>query len=151
MMTHPSPPATLSHASHTRQADLLAMLKERQRELGHLFHHRVRDEASHGPNDGLDETEHAEADVQEHIEVALIQMKGDTLARVQEALVRLDAGEYGYCADCEGEISEKRLQALPFAVRCTACEHLHEQRTAREQGGHQSHGFPSFFAQQAGS
>ena len=57
-------------------------------------------------------------------------MKGETLQRVREALVRLDAGEYGYCVECEGEIAEKRLRALPFAVRCTACEESHEQQTA---------------------
>ena len=60
-------------------------------------------------------------------------MKEDALRRVREALVRLDAGEYGYCAECEGEISEKRLQALPFAIRCAACEASHERRVAREQ------------------
>ena len=42
----------------------------------------------------------AEADIQEHIAVALIQMKGDTLQRLREALVRLETGEYGDCADC---------------------------------------------------
>jgi len=57
--------------------------------------------------------------IQEHIEVALIQMKGETLQRVREALVRLDAGEYGYCAECEGEIAEPSSgrSPLPFAAR----------------------------------
>jgi len=82
----------------------------------------------------LDETELAEADIQEHIEVALIQMKGETLRRVQDALVRLDAGEYGFCVECGGEISKQRLQALPFAVRCMACEEPHEQQAARSDG-----------------
>ena len=86
-----------------------------------------------GPDNGLDDTEHAEADIQEHIAVALIQMKGDTLQRLREALVRLEAGEYGDCADCGCEISEKRLQALPFALRCTACESTHEQDAARSR------------------
>jgi DnaK suppressor protein len=42
-------------------------------------------------------------------------MRADTLARVDEALVRLDAGKYGSCVECDGEISERRLRALPFA------------------------------------
>ena len=58
-------------------------------------------------------------------------MKEETLRRVREALVRLDAGEYGYCSECDGEISEKRLRALPFAVRCAGCEAAHEHHTAR--------------------
>ena len=49
------------------------------------------------------------------------------IAKIHEALGRLDQGEYGYCAECAGEISAQRLRALPFAVRCTACESLHER------------------------
>jgi RNA polymerase-binding transcription factor DksA len=57
-------------------------------------------------------------------------MRAETLARIDEALVRLDAGEYGSCAECDGDISERRLRALPFAVRCQACE----ERREEEQG-----------------
>ena len=72
-------------------------------------------------------------------------MKGETLRRVREALVRLDAGEYGYCAECDGEISEKRLRALPFAVRCTACEAAHERHAALERRYGSSQGFRLVF------
>jgi RNA polymerase-binding transcription factor DksA len=83
------------------------MLLARQHELQHVLHRRVH-LPSGRPADGFDETEHAEADVQESIEIALIQMKGNTVQRVREALTRLDAGEYGYCAVCDGEISAPR-------------------------------------------
>ena len=127
------------------------MLQDRQRELQSVLQRRVRDLSPGGPGDGLDDTEHAEMDIQEHIEVALIQMKGETLERLREALVRLEAGEYGYCAECEDEISSKRLQALPFAVRCTACEQLHEQRTARDRRIGSPQGLSLVFAEQARS
>jgi DnaK suppressor protein len=45
--------------------------------------------------------------------------------------VRLDAGDYGVCLDCSGEISERRLRALPFAVRCQSCEEVREQAQGR--------------------
>ncbi|KPK49049.1 MAG: hypothetical protein AMJ63_17315, partial [Myxococcales bacterium SG8_38_1] len=35
------------------------------------------------------------------------------LDQVNQALARLDAGEYGLCADCEEPIAEARLKALP--------------------------------------
>ena len=126
-------PAPVMAASQARHADLHAMLRDRQREMQHVLQSRVRHAPSERPTGGLDETEHAEAEIQDHIEVALIQMKGDALRRVREALVRLDAGEYGCCDECGCEIAAKRLLALPFAVRCTACEELHEQRTAQER------------------
>jgi DnaK suppressor protein len=121
------------------------MLQDREREMQSVLQQRVRQMPSDGQAEGLDETEHAEADYQEHIEVALIQMKGETLQRVREALVRLDAGEYGYCAECGGEITAQRLRALPFAVRCTACEDLHEQHTARARRSASPQGFSLIF------
>jgi DnaK suppressor protein len=138
--------STRSAAHHARQRELRAMLHDRQRELQSVLRHRVRHLPADRPTEGLDETEHAEAEIQEHIEVALIQMKAETLERVKEALARLDAGEYGYCVECEAEIKEQRLRALPFAVRCTACEESLEQQAARERRFAPPQGFSLIFS-----
>jgi DnaK suppressor protein len=150
MTRTPRPSPARSAARQVRQRDLHAMLQDREREMQSVLQQRVRQMPSDGPAEGLDETEHAEADYQEHIEVALIQMKGETLQRVREALVRLDAGEYGYCAECGGEIKAQRLRALPFAVRCTACEDLHEQHATRERRSASPQGFSLIFTGKAG-
>jgi DnaK suppressor protein len=150
MTTNPNTMATAAGAGQARQRDLQAMLHDRQRELLAVLHGRFRRAPSERAGEGLDQTEHAEADIQEHIEVALIQMKGEMLERVREALVRLDAGEYGYCAECAGEISEKRLQALPFAVRCKQCEATYEQLVARERRVGLYRSVPQVFADQVG-
>jgi RNA polymerase-binding transcription factor DksA len=58
-------------------------------------------------------------------------MKAETLnKRINEALNRLEEGKYGYCFECGEEISEARLRALPFAVRCKDCEEARETRRA---------------------
>ncbi|MBI2204436.1 MAG: TraR/DksA family transcriptional regulator [Candidatus Rokubacteria bacterium] len=44
------------------------------------------------------------------------------LQNVNRALADLEAGRYGTCEDCGEEISAKRLKALPFAMRCIACQ-----------------------------
>ena len=150
MTKTPRTTSARSAARQARQGDLRAMLLDRQRELQGVLRQRVRHLPSERPTGGLDETEHAEADYQEHIEVALIQMKSETLQRVREALVRLDAGEYGDCAECGGEIAEQRLRALPFAVRCRACEESHEQQTARERRFAAPQGFSLVFTGNAG-
>src|SRR5438270_12395933 len=84
----------------------------------------VREEVTCGGklNEVLDAVESAEADIQEDLEFALVQMKSETLNKVNDALVRLEQGSYGNCFDCGEEIAEKRLRALPFAVRCKDCE-----------------------------
>ena len=61
-----------------------------------------------------------------NIELALIQMKSETLNKINDALTRLDQGDFGYCFECGEEIGEKRLRALPFAVRCKECEEARE-------------------------
>lgn len=53
------------------------------------------------------------------------------LALINAALDRLDRGEYGACEDCEGEISMKRLQAVPWAFRCVPCQERCERGSDR--------------------
>jgi len=81
----------------------------------------------------LDAVESSEADIQEDIEFALIQMKSETLNKINDALGRLEQGQYGNCFECGEEISEKRLRALPFAVRCKDCEEAREVAEQRER------------------
>jgi len=133
----------------TRHRVLQAMLLERQRELQSVLQRRVRQAPAGRSAGGIDETEQAEADVQEDIEVALIQMKAEALGRVRAALVRLEAGDYGNCVDCRGEIAERRLRAVPFAVRCTVCEEAREQRIAGEERSGARQRFSTGWAGQA--
>src|SRR5918998_330058 len=78
-------------------------------------------------------------------ELALIQMKAETLTRVNEALERLNAGSYGRCNECGDEISPQRLRALPFAVRCKDCEEAREIAAQRERTLAQRRGSSSLF------
>ncbi len=48
----------------------------------------------------------------------LAQMERDTLVRVEAALAGLEAGHSGTCFECGVEISNIRLRAKPFSVRC---------------------------------
>ncbi len=43
------------------------------------------------------------------------------IARIRAALARMDAGEYGYCTKCGEEISEERLDLLPWTPFCRSC------------------------------
>jgi DnaK suppressor protein len=44
-----------------------------------------------------------------------------TVAEIDQALERLDAGTYGYCVACSELIPEERLQAVPWAALCVPC------------------------------
>ncbi len=43
-------------------------------------------------------------------------------AVIVEALLRIEHGTYGMCADCGRPIPEGRLDARPEAARCVACQ-----------------------------
>jgi len=111
-----------------RNAELRQMLKERRREMQSEVQGRVRDGRTAQPKIG-DEIERSHAGLQGDVDLALLQMRADTLVRIDEALVRLDAGKYGSCFECAGEIAGPRLRALPFAVRCLPCEQRREQES----------------------
>jgi RNA polymerase-binding transcription factor len=46
---------------------------------------------------------------------------------IQEALDRMDNGEYGVCVACGGEMQQKRLEAVPWARHCLDCQEKQEQ------------------------
>jgi DnaK suppressor protein len=121
----------------SRYDELKEMLEGRRRELQAEVQGKIRDVRAHGEigkhSDVLDAVESSEADIQGDIELALIQMKSETLNRVNDALARLEQGTYGNCFECGEEIAQKRLRALPFAVRCKDCEEAREVAEKRER------------------
>ena len=137
-------------AKTSRYNELKKMLEERRRELLNAVQGKIRDVRAEGSKDRdvLDQGESSEVDIQEDIEFALIQMKSETLNKIEEALHRLDDGTFGYCFECGEEISERRLRALPFAVRCKDCEEAREsaelrERMAQRRGGSSAYLFDS--------
>jgi DnaK suppressor protein len=140
------------HMNHDRYAELTRILEERRREIMDQVQEKIRDVRTDSPNDEgvLDAAESSEADIQDEIEFALIQMKAETLHKIEEALRRLEEGSFGYCFECGEEISERRLRALPFAVRCKDCEEARETAQQRERVMAQRRGAASLFIDMQG-
>jgi len=61
-------------------------------------------------------------DLERELGISLMEMRNRRRQSIDEALTRLHEGTYGICAECGVEISEKRLQAVPFAKLCVACQ-----------------------------
>ena len=122
----------------SRYSELKQMLEERRREINAEVQGKMRDVRNEGTwggkqNEVFDAVESSESDIQDDIEFALIQMKSETLNKINDALMRLEQGDYGNCFECGDEIAEKRLRALPFAVRCKDCEEAREVAEKRER------------------
>jgi DnaK suppressor protein len=49
------------------------------------------------------------------------------LAKIKEAMKRVDDGTFGICEGCGGEIGEKRLVARPVTALCIDCKTVAEE------------------------
>lgn len=58
------------------------------------------------------------------IALQLNQLGSLQLKLIEAALGRMDCNSYGVCEDCGEALSAKRLEAIPWAVRCIPCQEL---------------------------
>ena len=54
------------------------------------------------------------------------------LRLIEEALDRLDSGDYGTCLSCDQPIPPKRLHAVPWARYCVRCQEAGAERGRSE-------------------
>jgi DnaK suppressor protein len=62
-----------------------------------------------------------------NVQLAVSENESKQLILIDEALLRIEDGEYGLCQNCEKEINPKRLAALPWARYCLDCQELMEK------------------------
>jgi DnaK suppressor protein len=53
------------------------------------------------------------------------------LAKISAALLRMDSGDYGLCAECGAQIAVERVNAYPYASECIDCAIMDEEARAR--------------------
>lgn len=61
-------------------------------------------------------------DFMEDLGLAVSEIRKDELVAIDDAISRIETGEYGVCAQCGGGIDEKRLAAEPLATLCFGCQ-----------------------------
>ena len=121
------------HAERERHLLLKGILEDRRREI----HQKLRSLRESIPSDKAevrDAEEQSVDDFVQEVDLALMEMKSETLKKIDQALLRLDEGTYGHCQECAAEIPAARLRALPFAALCRECQEETEsdQRAERE-------------------
>lgn len=86
------------------------------------------------PEDDVEEMDRVQREVFESALAGLDDSHRRQLEEAKAALERLDDGSYGKCQDCGKEIAAERLDAVPTARRCAACEDRleAEERQRRE-------------------
>ena len=59
--------------------------------------------------------------VQDELNSQLVEVESRELSAIDEAIARMDAGEFGFCEECERPIPINRLRAVPYATQCIDC------------------------------
>lgn len=79
---------------------------------------------------GGDEAEEAQKNVRVDATIEAIVVDQDRASEIRQALARIEDGSFGICLHCEDAVSPKRLEAIPWAKYCIACQAASEQRSS---------------------
>jgi DnaK suppressor protein len=102
---------------------LLAWKAQLMEEVDRTLHH-MQNDAANFP----DPTDRATQESEFSLELRTRDRERKLIKKIDEALERIETGEYGYCETCGVEIGLRRLEARPTATQCIDCKTLEELR-----------------------
>jgi DnaK suppressor protein len=119
------------------------MLEARKREVLGQVQVTIRNVASAGAigqHEVRDEMDQSDVEIRHDVNLALLGIRSEMVAGIDEALIHLAENTYGACVECGRDIAVARLAAMPFATRCTKCEQQREDdNRAREAAMNRNH------------
>lgn len=104
------------------------LLTERERLLNNAASSKKNDLAV-SSDDLADEADLASAELTQGVVFNLRQKEKQMLADIDEALAKLESGEYGTCEECGDEIPARRLELFPTARLCIQHQEEKERRS----------------------
>jgi DnaK suppressor protein len=75
-----------------------------------------------------DPTDRASLESDRNFELRIRDRERKLIGKIQEALERIDDGEFGICESCNEEIGEARLRARPVTTLCIDCKTEQERQ-----------------------
>lgn len=114
------------------------MLQERRQKLLADLHDQIfeklGDEYRGEFERGMDSADVSFVDLLQSIGIKIVDIRQEELIKMDVAERKLKDGTYGICEECGQEISEERLEAQPYAVRCLEDEERFEQTRIQGRG-----------------
>ena len=107
------------------------ILVERQAELTHAANARERI-AIEKAADSVDESTAAG---ERELAITTVHREAMLRRQMDAALQRIVDGSYGYCVNCDEEISRKRLNAVPWTALCLDCQEQQDREMALSGNG----------------
>ncbi|MFA6413986.1 MAG: RNA polymerase-binding protein DksA [Syntrophales bacterium] len=84
-------------------------------------------EMTNGKENYPDPNDRASLESDRNFELRIRDRERKLIAKMREAIQRIDDGTYGVCNGCGGDISEKRLMARPVTTECIECKTKQEK------------------------
>lgn len=84
-------------------------------------------EMTSGKENFPDPNDRATLESERNFELRIRDRERKLIAKMQEAIKRIDEGTFGICDSCGGPISEKRLMARPVTTECIECKTKQER------------------------
>ncbi len=120
----------MNESQHEHFRNILGTWKQQlMQEVDRTVHH-MKDEAANFP----DPNDRATQESEFSLELRTRDRERKLIKKIDEALLSVDAGEYGFCESCGIKIGVRRLEARPTATLCIDCKTLDEIRE-RQMGG----------------
>jgi len=92
-------------------------------------------------DDGRDTYDVASEERDREINYLLTDRDRGKVQSIDQALERIEEGTYGICENCEGEITNERLKAMPFTRLCVQCQSERETEAKRNRRADDSSAF----------
>ena len=74
-----------------------------------------------------DEVDKSMVEQERELNLLLQDREKQHLEAIEEALQRIETGEYGFCDECGDQIDKKRLMVIPLAQLCISCQQNEER------------------------
>lgn len=108
------------------------LLKRREEILKEILETRVRENDSLKRDVG-DIYDEASTERERELSLLLGDRDRQKLIEIDEAIQRIEIGEYGICEGCGEKIAPGRLEAQPFTKLCINCKSEEERQEARQK------------------
>jgi DnaK suppressor protein len=100
------------------------ILMNRRDELQGRLKAAQRQKAGASLSEAKDEGDRASASMEAEMSVAQTNRAESFVRVINDALRRLEDGNFGECLNCRQQIAPKRLKAIPWSRYCITCQEL---------------------------
>ncbi|MDD8020591.1 MAG: TraR/DksA family transcriptional regulator [Acidobacteriota bacterium] len=114
------------------KAEFKKLLLERKKSIIRKLSQFYNESKEIETDTALDVVDKAETSYTKEFLLGLTDSEREQLQLIDQAIDRLEKGEYGLCQVCHKEIGKKRLQIVPWTPYCISCQEKIEGRTSEK-------------------